>query len=177
MAVMAGSINKVILVGNLGRDPEIRSTNDGTRIANLALATSETWRDRNSGERKERTEWHRVVIFNERLVEVVEKYVRKGSKLYIEGALQTRKWTDNAGVEKYSTEIVLQKFRGELTMLDGARSGGGAAEGGADYEDAYMGGDAVRSGGTGQSGGGFGGGGGSRSRAPVGADIDDEIPF
>src|SRR5665213_3182439 len=108
---MAGSINKVILVGNLGRDPEIRSTNDGTRIANLALATSESWRDRNSGERKERTEWHRVVIFNERLVEIVEKYVRKGSKLYIEGALQTRKWTDNAGVEKYSTEIVLQRFR------------------------------------------------------------------
>jgi single-strand DNA-binding protein len=173
---MAGSINKVILVGNLGRDPEIRSTNDGTRIANLALATSETWRDRNSGERKERTEWHRVVIFNERLVEVVEKYVKKGSKLYIEGALQTRKWTDNAGVEKYSTEIVLQRFRGELTMLDGARGGGGGAmEGGADYDDG--GGDPVRYGGTGQSGSGFGGGGGSRSRAPASADLDDEIPF
>src|ERR1700691_2333742 len=123
---MAGSINKVILVGNLGRDPEIRSTNDGTRIANLALATSETWRDRNSGERKERTEWHRVVIFNERLVEVVEKYVKKGSKLYIEGALQTRKWTDNAGVEKYSTEIVVRRFRGVDIMLDGALNGGGA---------------------------------------------------
>src|ERR1700686_180527 len=121
---MAGSVNKVILVGNLGRDPEIRWTGDGTRIANLALATSESWRDRVSGERKERTEWHRVVIFNERLVEIAEKYLRKGSKIYVEGALQTRKWTDNAGVEKYSTEIVLQRFRGELTMLDGAPDGG-----------------------------------------------------
>jgi single-strand DNA-binding protein len=172
MALMAGSINKVILVGNLGRDPEIRSTNDGTRIANLALATSESWRDRNSGERKERTEWHRVVIFNERLVEVVEKYVKKGSKLYIEGALQTRKWTDNAGVEKYSTEIVLQRFRGELTMLDGARgSGGGAAEGGADYDDSYMGGDAQRYGSGGSAGGT------ARTRVPAGGDLDDEIPF
>ena len=179
---MAGSINKVILVGNLGRDPEIRSTNDGMRIANLALATSESWRDRNSGERKERTEWHRVVIFNERLVEVVEKYVKKGSKLYIEGALQTRKWTDNQGQERYSTEVVLQRFRGELTMLDGAGGArGGAMEGGADYDDSYMGGDQVRYGGTGSgsgsvSGGGFGGG-GSRTRAPVNADLDDEIPF
>src|SRR5258708_17852491 len=148
MAPMAGSVNKVILVGNLGRDPEIRSTNDGTRIANLALATSESWRDRNSGERKERTEWHRVVIFNEKLVEIVEKYVKKGSKLYIEGALQTRKWTDNAGVEKYSTDILLQRFRGELTMLDGARTGGGAAEsGGAEYEDFSGGGGQVRYGG------------------------------
>jgi single-strand DNA-binding protein len=165
---MAGSINKVILVGNLGRDPEIRQTNDGTRIANLALATSESWRDRNSGERKERTEWHRVVIFNERLVEVVEKYVKKGSKLYIEGALQTRKWTDNQGQERYSTEIVLQRFRGELTMLDGAR-GGGAMEGGADYDDGgYSAGDSPMRGGTASV---------SRSRAPVGADLDDEIPF
>jgi single-strand DNA-binding protein len=122
---MAGSVNKVILVGNLGRDPEIRSTNDGTRIANLNLATSESWRDRNSGERKERTEWHRVVIFNERLVEIAEKYLRKGSKIYVEGALQTRKWTDQQGQEKYSTEVVLQKFRGELTMLDGASGGPG----------------------------------------------------
>jgi single-strand DNA-binding protein len=176
---MAGSINKVILVGNLGRDPEIRSTNDGMRIANLALATSETWRDRSSGERKERTEWHRVVIFNERLVEIAEKYLRKGSKIYVEGALQTRKWTDNQGQERYSTEVVLQRFRGELTMLDGAR-GGGAMEGGADYDDGYMGGDQVRYGGTGSSGsssGGFGGTGGSRGRAPANADLDDEIPF
>src|SRR6266850_7935829 len=133
---MAGSVNKVILVGNLGRDPEIRSTNDGIRIANLNLATSESWRDRNSGERKERTEWHRVVIFNERLVEIAEKYLRKGSKIYVEGALQTRKWTDQQGQEKYTTEIVLQRFRGELTMLDPARgSGGGAMEGGYDEGD------------------------------------------
>ena len=116
---MAGSVNKVILVGNLGRDPEIRSTTSGQRIANFSLATSENWRDRATGERKERTEWHRVVVFNERLVEVIEKYVKKGSKLYIEGALQTRKWTDNSGQERYTTEIVLQNFRGELTMLDG----------------------------------------------------------
>ncbi|HWB47472.1 MAG TPA: single-stranded DNA-binding protein [Stellaceae bacterium] len=179
---MAGSINKVILVGNLGRDPEIRSTGEGMRIANLALATSESWRDRNSGERKERTEWHRVVIFNERLVEIAEKYLRKGSKIYVEGALQTRKWTDNQGMERFSTEIVLQRFRGELTMLDGGR-GGGAMEGGGDYDDSYMGGDQQRYGGAGSSGsgGGYGagggGGGGSRSRTPVAADIDDEIPF
>jgi single-strand DNA-binding protein len=178
---MAGSINKVILVGNLGRDPEIRSTNDGMRIANLNLATSETWRDRNSGERKERTEWHRVVIFNERLVEVAEKYLRKGSKIYIEGALQTRKWTDNAGVEKYSTEVVLQRFRGELTMLDGAAGGGrggGAMEGGADYDDSYMGGG--MGGGTGAGDSPMRGGTSpspSRTRAPVGGDLDDEIPF
>src|SRR5918912_359766 len=126
---MAGSVNKVILVGNLGRDPEIRSSNDGTRIANLNLATSETWRDRASGERKERTEWHRVVIFNERPVGGGEKDVKKGQKLHIEGALQTRKWTDNQGQERYTTEVVLQRFRGELTMLDG-RGGGEAAGGG-----------------------------------------------
>src|SRR5436190_10551302 len=125
---MAGSVNKVILVGNLGRDPEIRSTQDGMRIANLNLATSESWRDRTSGERKERTEWHRVVIFNERLVEVAEKYLRKGSKIYVEGALQTRKWTDQQGQERYSTEVALQRFRGELTMLDGA-GGSGAGRG------------------------------------------------
>src|ERR1041385_5232002 len=116
---MSGSINKVILVGNLGRDPEIRSLNSGDRVANLNLATSETWRDRNSGERKERTEWHRVVIFNDNLVKVAENYLRKGSKIYVEGALQTRKYQDASGAEKFSTEIVLQKFRGELTMLDG----------------------------------------------------------
>src|ERR1700749_792058 len=126
---MAGSVNKVILVGNLGRDPEIRSTQDGTRIANLSLATSEQWRDRNSGERKERTEWHQVVIFNENLVKVAENYLRKGSTVYIEGALQTRKYEQN-GVEKYTTEIVLQKFRGELTMLGGRGGGAESDEGG-----------------------------------------------
>src|SRR5712692_1188562 len=134
---MAGSVNKVILVGNLGRDPEIRSTQDGVRIANLNLATSESWRDRNSGERKERTEWHRIVIFNERLVEIAEKYLRKGAKIYVEGALQTRKWTDNAGVEKYSTEVVLTRFRGELTMLDPARDGGRAGAGGGAGDPSY----------------------------------------
>src|SRR6202011_883824 len=141
---MAGSVNKVILVGNLGRDPEIRSTQNGTRIANLSLATSENWRDKNSGERKERTEWHRVVIFNEKLVEVVEKFLKKGSKIYVEGALQTRKWTDQSGAEKYSTEVVLQRFRGELTMLDGRGEGGGGGP----------------SGGSDEGGGGYGGGGG-----------------
>src|SRR4030088_1158215 len=168
---MAGSVNKVILDGNLGRDPEIRSTNDGTRIANLNLATSESWRDRNSGERKERTEWHRVVIFNENLVTIAEKYLRKGSKIYVEGALQTRKWTDNAGVEKYSTEVVLQKFRGELTMLDGASGGRGqsavAGEGGYDEGAPASSGSPPRAAAP-------AGGGGPRGRND---DLDDEIPF
>jgi len=158
---MAGSVNKVILVGNLGRDPEIRSTQDGTRVANLSLATSESWRDKNSGERREKTEWHRVVVFNERIVDVAEKYLHKGSKVYVEGQLQTRKWTDQSGQEKYTTEIVLQRFRGELTMLDarGAGESGGMAESHA------------------ESGGGFAGPQGG-SRAPAaGGDIDDEIPF
>ena len=161
---MAGSVNKVILVGNLGRDPEIRSTQDGTRVANLSVATSESWRDKNSGERRERTEWHRVVIFNDRLVEIAERYLKKGSKIYIEGALQTRKWTDQSGQEKYTTEVVLQKFRGELTMLDG-RGGGGAGE----SEDA---------GGFPESG--SGGGTNRMGSAPAGAgggDLDDDIPF
>ena len=161
---MAGSVNKVILIGNLGKDPEIRPLNSGDRVANLRIATSETWRDRNSGERKERTEWHQVVIFNDNLVKVAENYLKKGSKVYLEGALQTRKWTDQQGVEKYSTEVVLQKFRGELTMLDG-RSGGGDAE-----EGGYS-----RSGGS-----DYGGGGRVQSSGPresFNADLDDEIPF
>jgi len=167
---MAGSVNKVILIGNLGRDPEIRSTQDGTRVANLSLATSENWRDKNTGERREKTEWHRVVIFNERLVEVVEKYLRKGSKIYIEGQLQTRKWQDQSGQDKYSTEVVLNRFRGELTMLDSRRDaeGQGAGDyGGAPVGDAAMG-DAP-SGGSGSGGGGPAPSGGS--------DLDDEIPF
>lgn len=162
---MAGSVNKVILIGNLGRDPEARSLNNGGKVVNLSIATSETWRDKNSGERQERTEWHRVVIFNEKLGEVAEKYLKKGSKVYVEGALQTRKWTDKDGVEKYSTEVVLQRFRGELTMLDGkgGGGGGGGSSGGDDY------------------GGGGGGGGGGRSsggggKKPAGP-IDDDIPF
>ena len=167
---MAGSVNKVILVGNLGRDPEIRSTQDGMRIANLAVATSESWRDRVSGERKERTEWHRVVIFNERLAEIAEKYLKKGSKIYVEGALQTRKWTDNSGQERYSTEVVLQRFRGELTMLDGA--GGARGAGGAPMEGGYD---------EGYAGGGFAdephtSATPSRGRTPVN-DLDDDIPF
>ena len=121
---MAGSVNKVILVGNLGRDPEIRSLNNGDRVANLRIATSETWRDKATGERKEKTEWHSVVIFNDNIVKVVENYVKKGSTVYIEGALQTRKWTDQQGVEKYSTEIVVSRFKGELTMLGGRSEGG-----------------------------------------------------
>jgi single-strand DNA-binding protein len=163
---MAGSVNKVILVGNVGRDPEIRSTQDGTRVGNLSLATSESWRDKSTGERKERTEWHRVVIFNERLVDVVEKYVKKGAKLYIEGALQTRKWTDNTGAEKYTTEVVLQRFRGELTMLD-SRGGGGGGIGGSSPDDM----------GSGGSSSGSGGGMGGSRPSGGGSDLDDEIPF
>ncbi|KZD03712.1 single-stranded DNA-binding protein [Oceanibaculum pacificum] len=173
---MAGSVNKVILIGNLGRDPEIRSMQNGQKVANLALATSETWRDRQSGERKERTEWHRVVIFNENLIEVAEKYLRKGSKLYIEGSLQTRKWQDQGGQEKYTTEIVLQRFRGELTMLDGRNEGGGGSGGGSGggYDS---GPDDYYSGGSG-GGGGAGGGSGNAPRGGGGAnDLDDEIPF
>jgi single-strand DNA-binding protein len=166
---MAGSVNKVILVGNLGRDPEIRSLQDGRRVANLSLATSEQWRDKNSGERREKTEWHRVVIFNDRLVEVVEKYLRKGSKVYVEGALQTRKWTDQQGQEKYSTEVVLQGFRGELTMLDGRAGGGDQASG----YDSSAGGDADYGTSAAPRAGGQGGGG----RQPQSADLDDEIPF
>ena len=166
---MAGSVNKVILVVNLGRDPEIRSTQDGTRIANLSLATSETWRDRASGERKEKTEWHRVAIFNDRLVEVVEKYVKKGAKLYIEGQLQTRKWTDKEGQERYTTEIVLGRFNGQLTMLDGRSGGSEGFGGGPDDEMA----PAPRA----SSGGGMSRGGGGGGRAPATQDLDDEIPF
>jgi len=164
---MAGSVNKVILIGNLGRDPEIRSMQSGNRVANLSLATSENWRDKSTGERREKTEWHRVVIFDEKLIEVVEKYVKKGSKLYIEGQLQTRKWTDQSGQDKYSTEVVLQRFRGALTMLD-SRGGGGGGGGGGDYDQSQ---------GYDQSGGGGGGGGGGQAPAGGGGDFDDEIPF
>ena len=165
---MAGSVNKVILVGNLGRDPEIRTTQDGLKIVNMSLATSETWRDRNTGERRERTEWHRVVIFNERLAEVAEKYLRKGSKIHVEGALQTRKWTDQNGQDRYSTEVVLQRFRGELTMLDSRAS----AEGGGGYGGHS---DDGPGGGGGPSYGG--GGGGSGGTSGPGGGLDDEIPF
>ena len=168
---MAGSVNKVILVGNLGRDPEIRSTQDGTKVANLSVATSENWRDKNSGERREKTEWHRVVVFNDRIVDVAEKYLKKGAKVYIEGQLQTRKWTDQSGAEKYTTEIVLQKYRGELTMLDG-RSGGEGAGDSSGGDNAYAGGGGGYS--SGGSSGGGSSGGGSRGG---GGDLDDDIPF
>ncbi len=151
---MAGSVNKVILIGNLGRDPEVRSMQNGGKVCNMSVATSERWRDKNSGEMQEKTEWHRVVIFDEKLVEVAEKYLQKGRKVYLEGQLQTRKWTDQSGQDKYSTEVVLQRFRGQLVLLDSR------AEGGGDY----------------------GSGGASRDQgesmpAPAGGDLDDEIPF
>jgi single-strand DNA-binding protein len=166
---MAGSVNKVILIGNLGADPEIKRTQDGRPIANLRIATSETWRDKNSGERKEKTEWHRVVIFNEGLCRVAEQYLKKGAKVYIEGQLQTRKWTDQSGVEKYSTEVVLQGFNSTLTMLDG-RSGGGGGFGSDDSGDFSSG---APSGGAPRRAVAAGGGGGGRSNN----DMDDDIPF
>jgi len=150
---MAGSVNKVILIGNLGRDPEIRSTQDGMKIANLSLATSENWRDKNSGERREKTEWHRIAVFNDRLVDVIEKYLKKGSKIYVEGQLQTRKWTDQSGQERYTTEIVLQRYRGELTMLDGRADGGGQGGYGGESSGGYGGGASGGGSGSGGSGG------------------------
>ena len=165
---MAGSLNKVILIGNLGKDPEVRKLGSGDPVVNLSVATSESWKDKQTGERKEKTEWHRVVIFNDQIAKVAENYLKKGMKVYVEGQLQTRKWTDQSGAEKYSTEIVLQKFRGELQMLDGKSEG--ASRGGD-----YSGGDSYD-----QS---FGGGGGGKKRVSEGAretfnqDLDDEIPF
>ncbi|TWF54178.1 single-stranded DNA-binding protein [Neorhizobium alkalisoli] len=194
---MAGSVNKVILVGNVGADPEIRRTQDGRPIANLRIATSETWRDRNSGERREKTEWHTVVVFNEGLCKVVEQYVKKGAKLYIEGALQTRKWQDQTGNDRYSTEIVLQGFNSTLTMLDGRGEGGGDRGsfggggggrssgqdfGGGDFGGGDYGGggdyDRAPSGGNrGGSGGGRSQGGGAPSGGNFSRDLDDDIPF
>ena len=162
---MAGSVNKVILVGNLGRDPEVKSMQDGRSMVNMSVATSDTWRDRQSGERKERTEWHRVVIFNEKLAEVAQKYVRKGSKVYVEGQLSTRKWTDQSGQERYTTEVVIPRFGGALTMLDGRSSGGEAGAGAGAGMDDDMGGGAPPSG-------------GGRPAARGGkAELDDDIPF
>jgi single-strand DNA-binding protein len=162
---MAGSVNKVILVGNLGRDPEVRTFQNGGKVCNLRIATSENWKDRNTGERKEKTEWHSVAIFSEPLARIAEQYLKKGSKVYIEGALETRKWQDQSGQDRYTTEIVLRPYRGELTLLDG-RDGGGGGGGYADDRGGY---DDPR--------GGYGGGPSSGGgRAPAG-DIDDEIPF
>ena len=170
---MAGSVNKVILIGNLGRDPEVRSFQNGGKVCNLRIATSETWKDRNTGERREKTEWHSVAIFQEGLVRIAEQYLKKGSKVYIEGQLQTRKWQDQSGQDRYSTEVVLQGYGGTLTMLDGRgeRGGAGGGSGGGGYDSGPS--DPGYGGGydSGPSGGGGGGGGGS-SR-----DLDDEIPF
>ena len=181
---MAGSVNKVILIGNVGADPEIRRTQDGRPIANLRIATSESWRDRNSGERREKTEWHTVVVFNEGLCKVVEQYVKKGAKLYIEGALQTRKWQDQNGNDRYSTEVVLQGFNSTLTMLDGRGEGGGAGGGygggrgssgggdfGGGYGDDYDRAPSSSGSGSGRGGQSSGGGGG------FARDLDDDIPF
>ena len=177
---MAGSLNKVMLIGNLGADPEIRSFQNGGKVANLRIATSETWKDRNTGERQERTEWHTVAIFSEGLVGVVERYLRKGSKVYIEGQLQTRKWQDQSGNDRYSTEVVIRGLGGTLTMLDGASGGGGGGggqRGGGNWDQSgggqsSGGGDNWRSGG-GSSGGGSGGSGGGSNYD----DLDDDIPF
>ncbi len=170
---MAGSVNKVILIGNLGRDPEVRTMQNGGKLCNLSVATSERWRDKSSGEMNEKTEWHRVVIFDEKLVEVAERFLQKGRKVYLEGQLQTRKWTDQSGVEKYSTEVVLRRFNGVLVLLDSRAEGGAGAGdyggGGASYDQSEK-----------SSGGGApapAGGGSGGAPAPAGADLDDEIPF
>jgi len=170
---MAGSINKVILVGNLGRDPEIRNTNDGQKIVQLSVATSENWKDKSTGERRERTEWHRVVIFNDHLAGVAEQYLRKGSKVYLEGQLQTRKWQDQSGQDKYTTEVVLQRYRGELTMLDGRGEGGGAANDAFSANESgpdYLGQSQAQPQQQAQSAGGA-------APATNIPDLDDEIPF
>ncbi|WP_029014483.1 single-stranded DNA-binding protein [Niveispirillum irakense] len=199
---MAGSVNKVILIGNLGKDPEVRSLQNGGKVCTLRIATSETWKDRATGERQERTQWHSVVIFNENLSGIAERYLRKGSKVYVEGQLETRKWQDQQGQERYTTEVVLRQFRGELTLLDGREGGGGAGGGygGGGYEDRggdFGGGGSSAGGGygggyedRGGGGGGYGGssrggsssaprsgGGGGSSRPSPAADLDDEIPF
>jgi len=167
MADMAGSVNKVILVGNLGRDPEVRRMASGEPVVNLSVATSENWRDKQSGERKERTEWHRVVIFNENLAKVAEQYLKKGSKVYVEGQLQTRKYTDQAGAEKYTTEVVLQRFRGELALLDSRGTGEGAGGGWQDDFGQSTPLDRPRRDSGNQS----------QERKPFSSDLDDEVPF
>jgi len=175
---MAGSVNKVVLVGNLGNDPESKSFANGGEVVNMSVATTESWKDRD-GNKQEKTEWHRVVIFNENLGRVAKQYLRKGSKVYLEGQLQTRKWQDNSGQDKYSTEVVLQRFRGELVLLDsrgGGGGGGGSFGGGDDYGDSFGGG-----GSGGGNRGSFGGGGGNRNQsrpAPAfDSDLDDDVPF
>ena len=172
---MAGSVNKVILIGNLGRDPEVRNFQNGGKVCNLRIATSETWKDRNTGERRERTEWHSVAIFQEGLVRVAEQYLRKGSKVYLEGKLQIRKWQDQSGQDRYTTEIVLQGYDGVLTMLDGRGEGGGGGNYAGGSAGGYGGDYGGDQGGYGNDYGGSGGGSGSSRSAPRG--IDDQIPF
>ncbi|HEU4969974.1 single-stranded DNA-binding protein [Sphingomonas sp.] len=181
---MAGSVNKVILVGNLGRDPESRSFQNGGKVVELRIATSETWKDRNSGERKEKTEWHTVKIFNEGLANVAERYLRKGSKVYIEGALQTRKWQDQQGQDRYSTEIVLQGFNSEMVLLDRREGGAGGDDWGSQDRGNFGGGGQTPSGGFGGGRGGSGGGGrggsgggGRGGPSPFDSDLDDDVPF
>jgi single-strand DNA-binding protein len=181
---MAGSVNKVILVGNLGKDPEVRTMQNGGKVCSFTLATSESWKDRNSGERQERTQWHQIAIFNENLAGIAERYLKKGSKVYVEGQLETRKWQDQSGNDRYTTEVVLRQFRGELTLLDragegGGRGGGGGYGGGGDDAGApdYGSGYGGDRGGGGSRGGGGGGGGSGGSRPQRQDDLDDEIPF
>jgi single-strand DNA-binding protein len=178
---MAGSVNKVILVGNLGRDPEVRYTQNNQKIVNLSIATSERWKDRQSGETRDRTEWHRVVIFNENLADVAERFLTKGRTVYLEGQLQTRKWTDQSGQERYTTEIVLQRFRGELVLLGGGRGegGGGGELGGPDEhgDDQGFGAPAPRSAPAGRGAAGPGGGGGRDRQPSIADELDDDIPF
>lgn len=171
---MAGSVNKVILIGNLGRDPEVRTFGNGGKVCNLRIATSETWKDKNTGERREKTEWHSVAIFNDGLVRIAEQYLRKGSKVYLEGALQTRKYQAQDGTDRYSTEVVLQGFGGTLTMLDGRGEGGGQGGGGGGYDGGQGGGGGYDGG---QGGGGYGGGNSGGSSGGGRSDMDDEIPF
>ncbi len=178
---MAGSVNKVILVGNLGKDPEIRSFQNGGKVANFSIATSESWKDKNTGEKREKTDWHNVAIFNEGLVRVAEQYLRKGSKVYIEGQLQTRKWTDQSGTDKYTTEVVLQNYNGTLVMLDG-RSDGGSSGGGSSggMRNSGGGGSSWGNDGGGSSGGNYGGGssqGGGSGGGAFDSDLDDDVPF
>ena len=177
---MAGSVNKVILIGNLGRDPEVKTFQNGGKVCNLSIATSENWRDKATGERKERTEWHRVAIFNERLVDVAEKYLKKGAKVYLEGQLETRKWQDQSGQDRYTTEIVLRQFRGELTLV-GGRGGGGEMgeppETGGGFGGGRSSGSSDRGGGWDRGGGGGGGRPSGGARPPAKSDLDDDIPF
>jgi single-strand DNA-binding protein len=174
---MAGSVNKVILVGNLGKDPEVRSTQDGSKIVNLTLATSETWNDRASGERKERTEWHRIVIFNDRVADVAERFLKKGAKIYVEGSLQTRKWTDQQGQERYTTEVVIGRFNGQLTMLDGRSGGEGGFGGGVESGSGAGYTPRERAPAARPPAAGAARSGGPSWDAPKGGDLDDEIPF